>query len=392
VVYGVRRKYLTVKLLKDIADYRFLPGRVMLLLAGMLMLGACASQQPANPTPPPLLNHGSEIQVTDVDVLELTPQMQEFLDRYILKYADMHTRMYLLMNAVTTNGVLGFDYDEALTLTSRESFENHTGNCIGFANMMIALARGAGLNAHYQEIFRRPEWSSREDTVLLIKHINVVLHSGGYTYVVDISGIKINPNMHRRIITDDHAKALYLNNIGAEALLDNDLSVAHAYLSKSIQSAPQRTDAWVNLGVVFGRNEQLDDAEMAFNRALEIDASEYAAMSNLYEVYLAQEDFESADVLQAKVERYRNNNPYYLLMLSNAALEEARFDESISLLKRAIRKKNNDHLLYFALAKTQYLSGKIAAAEGSLTRARELAPEDMMAYYDQPLDQLITAE
>ena len=381
-----------MKLLKDIAVYRFLPARAALLLAGMLMLGACATQQPANLTPPPLQNSGPEIQVADVDVLALSPAMDEFPERYILKYADMHTRLYLLMNSVTPNGTLGFDYDESLTLTATETFDTHAGNCIGFANMMVALARRAGLKAHYQEVFRRPEWSSREDTVLLIKHINVVLESPGYTYVVDVSGVKINPNMRQRIIKDNYAKALYLNNIGAEALLDNDLPTAHAYLSKAIETEPQITDPWVNLGVLFGRNEQLNDAELALQRALEIDTTEYAAMSNLYEVYLAQEDLEAAQGLQAKVDKYRNSNPYYLLKLSDEALEQARFEESINLLQRAIRKKKNDHLLHFALAKTQYLSGETAAAEGSLVLARELAPATMVAYYGQSLNELVAGQ
>ena len=38
-----------------------------------------------------------------------------------------------------------------------------------------------------------PEWYSREDTVLLVKHINVVLESAGYTYVMDVSGIRFSP-------------------------------------------------------------------------------------------------------------------------------------------------------------------------------------------------------
>jgi hypothetical protein len=38
------------------------------------------------------------------------------------------------------------------------------------------------------------------------------------------------------------------------------------------------------------------------------------------------------------------------------------------------------------------LSGEIDAAEGSLVRARELAPQDMLAYYDQPLGQLVTEQ
>lgn len=379
-------------LLKDIGAYRVLTGRVMLLLAGMLMLGACVSQQPVNVTPPPLLNMGPEKQVTDVDVLAVSPAMDEFLKRYVLEYSDAQTRLHLLISAVSSGGVLGFDYDESLTLTASDAFDRRAGNCIGFANMMIALARRAGLKAEYQEVFRQREWSSYEDTMLLIKHINVIVKSRSYTYVLDASSAKINPNTRRRIIGDDYAKALYLNNIGAVALLNNDLPTAHAYLSKAIDTEPRMTDPWVNMGVVFGRNEQMDDAEMAFHRALEIDDSEYSALSNLYEVYIAQEDLESAEKLQAKVEKYRNKNPYYLLKLSDEALELAHFEESMSLLERAIKKKKDDHLLHFALAKTQYLSGEIAAAEGSMIRVRELAPANMLTYYDRPLVELVAIE
>ena len=381
-----------MSLIKDIAVYHFLPARAMLLLAGILMLGACASQQTAHPDPPHLHNSGPEIQIADVDVLAVSPAMDEFLERYVTRYADMDTRMYLLMNAVSPNGVLGFEYNPSFSLTSTEAFDSRSGNCIGFANMMIALARRAGLKAYYQEVFRRPEWSSREDTVLLVKHINVILKTRSYTYVVDVSGIKMNPNMRRRVIKDNYARALYVTNLGADAMFDGDLPTAYAYLSKAIDMEPSLTDSWVNIGVVFGRNDQLDDARFAFQRALEIDDTTYSALSNLYEVYIAQEDFEAAQGLQAAVEKYRWGNPYYLLKMSDEALELERFEESISLLQRAIQKKRNDHQLYFALAKTQYLSGEIASAEDNLLRARELAPESEMALYDRPLNELVKEE
>jgi len=381
-----------VGLLKDIYHFRCLPGRLILLLAGMLLLVACASQQISNLKPPPLLHTGPEVRVADVDVLAVSPAMEEFLEHYILPYANAHTRLTLLMNAVAANGVLGFVYDEGLTLTSAEAFDTRAGNCVGFANMLVALARRAGLKAEYQEVFRRPEWSSREDTVLLVKHINVVLESAGYTYVMDVSRLKFNPNVRRRVINDDYAKALYLNNIGAESLINNDLPTAYAYVAKAIKTEPLLTDSWVNMGVVLGRNEQLDDAASALRTALEIDSYEYAAASNLYEVYIAQGDLESAAQLEEKVEKYRRNNPYYLLQLSEEALVENKYEESIKLLQKAIKKKNNDHMLHFAMAKTQYLSGQTEAAESSLSRARELAPESMLAHYDRPLGELVAEQ
>jgi len=112
-------------------------------------------------------------------------------------------------------------------------------------------------------------------------------------------------------------------------------------------------------------------------------------MNNLYEVYLVQENLEAAEELRVKVEKYREKNPYYLMKLSEESLELGQYEESINLLQRAIKKKDNDHILYFAMAKTQYLSGQTVAAQDSLVRARELAPQRMLAYYSRPLKELV---
>lgn len=390
--FDTDRKHQIVKSIEKICCYLYSPARVVLLLATAFFLTSCASLQTPRLTPPPLLHSGPEIQVADVDVLAVSPAMEAFLDRYILKYDDKHTRLYLLAGSVTGGGILGFDYDESLTLTASEAFQRRAGNCIGFANMMVAMARRAGLKAKYQEVLRRPVWSSQDDTVLLIKHINVIIESPRYTYVLDVSGLEADPSMRRRTVQDSYAKALYLNNLGAEALLNDELPTAHAYLGRAINVEPTLTDPWVNMGVVFGRNEQLEDAVTVYSQALAIDGSSHSALSNLYEVYLEQDDLESAEMLQAKVDRYRQNNPYHLLGLSEEALEQARFEDSLRFLKKAIRKKNNDHLLHFAMAKTQYLSGEYAEAEDSLSRARELAPASLVAEYHRPWDEMVAKD
>ena len=136
----------------------------------------------------------------------------------------------------------------------------------------------------------------------------------------------------------------------------------------------------------------MQDAVTVLQRALELDAHEYSAMNNLYEIFVEQGNLEAAEELKARVDRYRRNNPYFLLQLSYEALESNRYEESNELLSRAIRKKGNDHMLHYALAKSLYLSGKQAAALDSMKRARELAPEDMLTYYERPLDELIAEE
>ena len=367
-------------------------GRAVLLLVVVLLMNACATPPRVDFTLPPLLHVGQEVQGPDTDILAVTPEMEEFLERYILQYANSNTKLHLLSNSLSSNGVLGFTYDDSRTLTAAEAFESRSGNCIGFSNMMVALARHAGLTASYQEIIRRPVWSSREDTVLLLKHVNVVISGRNFDYVMDISNVRVNQMTQRRLVDDNYAKALYLNNLGAEALFSNDLPRAYAYMKAAIETDPEMTDSWVNLGVVLGRNEQLNDAVKVLQRVLQIDPNQYSAMNNLYEIYVEQGDLLAAESLQARVDRYRRANPYYLLHLSDEAVEQKQFEESLSLLEKAIRKTDDDHVLHYALAKTQYLSGEVEAARHSMIRVRELAPENMLAYYARPLDELIAEE
>ena len=211
-----------MKLLSNKVTHLFSVGRLILLLTGVLMLGACASLPPESVAPPPLKNAGPPVQVDDIDVLAVSPEMEEFLDRYVLKYENPQTRLELLTMAVTRSGVLGFEYDETKTMTADEAFSSRQGNCVAFSNLMVALARRADLKASYQEVFLSPEWSDFEDdTVLLYKHVNVVIETGKMSWVVDVSGIKIRQSDRRRIVEDSYAKALYFNNLAVESRFAN---------------------------------------------------------------------------------------------------------------------------------------------------------------------------
>ena len=362
---------------------------MMAWLLGTFLLCACATQSNVSLDPPPLTSFKPVAAIADVDVLEVSAEMEAFMARYVLPYGSLRTRLEMLTVAVTSTGVLGFKYNETRTLTASQAFEARSGNCIGFANLMVALARKAGLKASYQEVRRMPQWSHRDDTLLVVKHINVVVSGPDFSYVIDVSGLKFDNDEPRRLVSDAYAKALYYNNLGAEALLRNELPVAWSYLVSATRLQSGITDPWINLGVVYNRNEQPREAEMVYRAALGINPREYSAMNNLYELYLTEENLPAAAALAAKVDQYRRKNPYYLMKLSEVALQEGNFEQSIDLIRQAIRKKDDDALLYFAMAKAQFLSGNKLAAENSLRQARSAAPENQATYYARPLNELV---
>jgi Tfp pilus assembly protein PilF len=383
-----------MRLAKAISVLLHRTGRNTLMPAMVLafMLPACATQSLKIPAPPPLLNAGPAVVVPDVDLLAINPHMEEFLHRYVLEYDDPGLKRQLLSLALSSKAMLGFHYNPERTLTAEEAFNTRSGNCIAFANLFIAMAREAGLKARYHEVQIPPEWDSQDDTFIVSKHINVVVDGPHGNWEVDISGQEIKVNAKRRIMRDSEATAMYFNNLAMEALFNSDLPTAYAYLGKAIETAPGFSDPWSNLGVVLYRNGQIRDAELAYRTALMINPAELSAMGNLYDLYMDEENLTAADDLEKRVERYRQENPYYLMLLSDEALEQREYNESIKLLNRAIAKKEDEHRLHFALARTQYLSGHPDAAESSLNRARELAPEGVRQGYDRPLRELIQSE
>jgi len=350
-------------------------------LAFALLLAACASVPLAPPPIPQLAGH-AEVEIADVDLLRLTPEMREFTKRYASEGSDEAGKAWKLAYAALDPYLMDFSYDPMVTLPADEAFRAGRGNCLTFSSMFIAMARDAGLRAWYQEVIVPPEWSAVNETLLVSKHVNAVVAEWGDRYVIDVSRRKQMPLEQTRRLSDDEALAQYYNNRGAEALLGNDLPTAYAYFRKALEARPGLAYVWSNLGVVFRRNGQTADAILAYKAAIEQDPGHEVALNNLHTLYTEEGDLEAAAVIEQRVERNRRNNPYYLHHLAEVANEEQRWADAIDLLNRAIRLEANEYRFHYALAQAQYGSGQPEVARASLDRARELIPPGSM---DEPL-------
>jgi Flp pilus assembly protein TadD len=313
------------------------------------------------------------------DFRRLSPAMAAFLQRHVDMDSGREKRAWSLVWATTDRNVLDFDYDPGLTLPPAETFARRSGNCLSFSLMLIAMARHLGLDAWYQEVEVPPQWNSANNTLLISMHINVVVQGVRGAWVVDVSGEAGARTRHLRRLGDEEAVAQYLNNLGAEALTSGDLAVAHAYFARAIETAPKLSYLWSNLGVVYNRNGQTDEAEAANRTALTLDSGNSVAANNLFLIYEQAGDLESARTLQAQVEKHRRKNPYYLYHLSTAALEQGRVDESRLLLEQAIQINAREYRFHYGLARVLMRGGDRAAARASLDRALQLAPGDALA-------------
>ena len=350
--------------------------RLALAWLAATLLGACASTAVTSRDIPELKNLPI-YEISRVSVLEISPEMRQFIEAHINNKATYRGRAWSLAYAAMDPYLLDFDYDPHVTLTARDAFREKTGNCLTFSNMFIAMAREAGLDAWYREVKIPAEWSSVNDTSLVSMHINAAVEDRGVEYVIDVSRRKTEPYEEVRRLSDQEAEAQFYNNLGVDALIDNDLATAYAYLKTALETQPGLAYVWSNLGVIYRRNAQIDEARIAYQTALEIDPRHSVSLNNLYLILEDEGHFEAAGALAARVEKIRRNNPYYLHYLAEIANEEERYSDAVILLNRAIRLERSEYRFHQTLAQSQYLIGQTKKAQSSLARAKKLAPPEL---------------
>jgi tetratricopeptide (TPR) repeat protein len=287
-------------------------------------------------------------------------------------------------------GVFELIYDER-TYTAEGTFQREHGNCLSFTNMFVAMARYAGLDAHFQEVEIPPLWSSAGQTALLNQHINVFVALGaGRDHVVDFNIRDYSTSQDVRIISDDRARAHYFNNIGVEEMLGGDTLLALANFRQALREDSSFSPAWVNLGSLYRRDGYYEYAESAYLRGLEADGNNLVAMSSLANLYQQQGYDELAAEYLGQVEAHRMRNPYYRFHLATVAFNNGDYDSAIAEAKYAIRMRDDDPKFYSLVSFGYLMNGDRQKARKWMEKAEAVAEnEGDKDKYHHKLDMLM---
>ena len=169
-------------------------GSVMLALPLLLACAGNPSERLAVADLSPLVLQDRVITMADVEAADPTPDllaiddaMRDFVATYAGKNNSQRQRLLNLHQAVKSPAILDLQYDPFAEGGARETFHRGSANCLSYANMFVALAREAGLDAKYQWLEVRPQWSRMGERVAVRLHVNVVVkNSQEDTFMVDI--------------------------------------------------------------------------------------------------------------------------------------------------------------------------------------------------------------
>ncbi|WP_417316889.1 hypothetical protein [Emcibacter sp.] len=293
-------------------------------------------------------------------VLELTPEMKAFLDRYVPKGHKDYVQIRTLMAAVIGQGTLGMEYNPEATYTAREAFRKAEGNCLGFSFLVTAMARERGVQTVFQEVDIPPEWSEESENILYAsRHVNVRARTNTpFDAIVDINRINVKSYYPVRKLSDREAEAHYYSNIGAEYLEKKDMKNAFRYFVKALRLSPAGSEFWSNLGVFYRLNNLFRHAEQAYFMSLKYDGSNYSAMSNLAILYDHLESYEKAEYFRKQARNYQMKNPYYRYYMAQDAYNEGRYEDALGHLRMVLAKKIEEPRFYALMADTYVAMGE----------------------------------
>ena len=312
----------------------------------------------------------------DFDVLALPDAGYQLLRDTIGKRMRSSVRIEVLTSLFEEGQPLAMRYDPGKTLSVAEAFERRVGNCLTFTQTFVALARAAGLDAHFEEVAVPYTWEQMGAALTLNRHIAVYGRVAGDPYEVDFGHLIAGfPIFEKRVVSDRRARAQYFNNLGAESLSRLEFEPAIRHFNRALTLEQELSFVWSNLGVALMKLGEIDDAERSYLWALEVNRYDLSAMSNLVLFYDRTDRPELAERFRKRVARYRAQNPYDDYLKGEEALADARFDDAVGHLKRAVRDKPDDVTFHVALARAYQGLGKEHLVRATMRKAQELSDD-----------------
>ncbi len=277
------------------------------------------------------------------DILALSPDIIQYFERHVSRSMPIMQRVETIHRLLRSPAFLGIEYRNDATYTAREVFQQRQANCLAYANLFNAVARHFELKAKYQIIKRAPKWNRMGDVLAMNIHMNSVIRlPKGYQLEIDINRDDSSWQSAPEIITDSEALAQYYNNLAIESYASKDYQQAYRRLAQALSLDPQQALLWSNLGALYRINQQLNEAELAYKIALDIDGDHYTALNNLAILYETTGDYVEQQKIISRVKSARNQNPYYHYSLAKQALEENHLDNALEHIHRALHLKNDE--------------------------------------------------
>lgn len=300
----------------------------------------------------------------------LTEEMRQWLYRAMPPRPGSENRMFELAQALENRADVQMAYASGHTGTAREVFETGIYNCLSYSHLFLAMAREVGVDARYYEVERSRRFHREGDVVLVSGHVTVGFGNLPNEQLLKFTVRSDADYRSARQISDLTALGLYYSNRGSELIADGHLEEARKWLEVAVRLAPHLPGSWVNLGVARRRSGDLEGAEEAYLKAVEIGERFFPAYRNLAALYQLRGEDEMRVQMMNLLDGRGNRNPYTWLALGDHSLDLRRWREAGEFYRRALHLASDPAGPRAALGLLALYEGDREAADEWLEKAK----------------------
>ena len=367
--------------------------RLILLMFCVIGLAGCVAidvelEFAENPDIYSQIIHQTSDRYSDVEPLQLSPEILSMLDAYIGPRDNKEERLHKLQDILYGEEFLNIQYADDTTHTAVEVFAAKQGNCLSVMNLYVAMARYVGLDANFQTVAVQPAWDIRGGLLVLSQHINA---TGRFNmrrrYVVDFTPEIGLQKLTASIIDDQEARALYFNNLGVEALIEHDSDQALIYFKNALFLDIDMSIAWNNIGATYNRLGMREFSEYSYQVAFQKDNTNATAINNLTKFYYDSGNVQLARKYEQATKQFNNRNPYFHFSRGNLAYNSNNLNAARNSYRKAIRLDALEPDFYTALAQVYSELGDVVRARRTAESAEKILAQNAEIY--QPSSQKV---
>jgi len=372
-----------------------------------LVLSACSTKSVNSPQPQiakqqinipindSLFIQTKTTQLNEQAIFSLTLEQQ---NKFLLKFNKHialgfkpHTALYeILKEKITDFTYYGETYNATTVM------ELNKGNCMSLAILTTAYAKLVGLEFSYRVVHTLPIFSKKDDVVLSSSHVQTIIYDP--TFVPDKSffylstpriAIDYFPNKWNRkgkSYSYNAFIAMYYKNLAADALVEKDLSKSFIYANKAYEYDTKNIDTINLLAVIHRRAGDIKTAEEIYKVALDIGKPNISLLSNYIMLLKSQQRMEEVAVLQNKMNKLDDMNPYQSLGEAFNARRSGNIKQAEVFFKKTLKKAPYLNQAYMGLYHIYVKQQEMDKAQAMLIKALEWTYElDEKKLYKQKL-------
>lgn len=305
----------------------------------------------------------------------LTPEIRQWAREKLPATLASEEKIFHLADLLLATGWLE-QYQWGYTGTAIEVFETRRANCLAFTFLFVGLAREVGLDVHFLDVEKEQDFRRDGDLIVVSRHVAVGWGNDVERHIFDFAEVPTTRPRYARRIDDLTAIALFYSNRGAEALQAQQPAAALEWLDVATRLDPSIASAWGNRGVAQRRLGRIEEAEVAYRKALELDPGLYSVYHNLASLLRLEEREDEAEAVEEILAESPHRNPFTYLLLGDLSLREGRVDEARRLYRRAVTLGADRAECHAAMGLLAARDGDLGKAERLLRRAQSIDPDE----------------